>query len=489
MGTFVGMYKDDNAYIPDDRLDEFEERLEKVLQAGGMMSISSVELLGIKVLVLQKAKRQGNGDMEFWYNYFEQDSWEEAGYDKERRKVWSNKVGWSKFNRAMCAAYSLQGMYTEGLTATEYDGEIVSDVPFVGWFNYLFDEVKNVKNYDVWPLFVKYHDPGTKYSYKWTNRYRFTSRGYSYINRYEIMAVERGVDYMMVRIEEPNTDSNAHIAYEGIVKLVTAVRNYVKDSPDDDKFEVLLELVKKHCQKGSKEYSCDYEGDLKEVSKGLLRSDSPAIALKTIAEAFDKYFWELWEEVKDVYKRNLDVMYGAENSYLIPLSTEELFDLEQDDLILYWEKGKTKLSEEFWEFADGVKKQWEDILKKEGSSSFSVKYLLEIMERLYLDYGKLMVIEDFFVETLNNMADKRYFALWNVLAVMMDDTDLINEINELFEDNGALKKDMWGNESKVLRVKSLALGKGVSRNAGREKLRKYIALVGNRELRKKVFGF
>ena len=490
MGTFVGLYSDEEAYIPDDRLEEFEERLEKVLWAGGMMSVEKVSMFGIDTAVLQKVKRQENGDMEFWYNYFEQDSWESAGYDSEKRRVWSGKVEWSKFYNAMLAAYVLQGIYTEGITATKSNGQIVNDMAYVGWFNYLFNEEENIKNHDTWPVFVQFHKPETYY-YEWTDNYPFGRYGYGYICQYEIMAVEKGIDYVLENIEPPNKSFCLGLAYEGIQELITIIRKYVKESVENDKFSVLMKLVKECCKESFKEYNNNYEGDLKEIKSKIHISDSPVIALKVISEEFDKDFWELWAEIKDVYKRQLDALYGAENSFAIPHSTEEFFRLEPDDMIPYWEEdGDIEPSKEFWKFTKSLKKKYEEIMKTEFQQSFSIKHILEIMKSLYCEYARIMVFEDFFNDTINHMEDKRFLALWKICEDMMKDPELIKKVNELYENNGAICKDFRGRKGKILKDRCLnILGKGAYRNEGREKLRKYIALVGNEKLRKKVFGF
>ena len=53
-------------------------------------------------------------EVEFDYNYFEDDIWEDAGFYKNACSVWSQKIGHKHFYEAIIAAYTLEGLYTDG---------------------------------------------------------------------------------------------------------------------------------------------------------------------------------------------------------------------------------------------------------------------------------------------------------------------------------------------------------------------------------------
>lgn len=49
--------------------------------------------------------------MDFFYNYFEDYLWENAGFNKENCYVWSNKIGWGQFHSAVVAASEAEKKY------------------------------------------------------------------------------------------------------------------------------------------------------------------------------------------------------------------------------------------------------------------------------------------------------------------------------------------------------------------------------------------
>lgn len=114
MGSFADIYKAENAKMREDKKAEFEERVEKLFDFGGMMELKVVQLYDNKIATINRVSMDDNG-MEFSYNYFEDNFWECAGYSKKRSAVWSNKIGWSRFSWVMLAAYALEELYTDGL--------------------------------------------------------------------------------------------------------------------------------------------------------------------------------------------------------------------------------------------------------------------------------------------------------------------------------------------------------------------------------------
>ena len=149
MGTFASIYKGNNSFIPEDKRGEFASRVEKLFVAGGMMDMDTVQLFGKNIETIHKAKMGPKG-MNFYYNYFEDNSWENAGFNKNKCCVWSNKIGWSHFNIAVTAAYVLEGQYTEGVSVVLVNGEPVDSWVYIAWMNYLFDDKKfgnDIENY------------------------------------------------------------------------------------------------------------------------------------------------------------------------------------------------------------------------------------------------------------------------------------------------------------------------------------------------------
>ncbi len=157
MGTFAALFYKAGAGIPDEKREEFRVRMEKLFQMGGMMEMEQVQLCGIKAVTIKKASMHDYG-MDFYYNYFEDDCWENAGFDSKSGNVWSGKIGWREFHRVVVAAYVLESLYINGPAVAMVNGDIVTSQEYIGWINYLFQTQYPQKNNDPWALFEALHN-------------------------------------------------------------------------------------------------------------------------------------------------------------------------------------------------------------------------------------------------------------------------------------------------------------------------------------------
>ena len=136
MGTFAD-YSGEMT-IPPHLRKEFTERMMKILHYGGMMNINKVDMFNSEIYLLSPLTLSKNNDVAFYYNYFEDDSWESAGYNAKKCVFWSNKVGGREFCDVVTAAYTLYEMYTDKIGFTLVNGELIDTHSIVGWFNHLF---------------------------------------------------------------------------------------------------------------------------------------------------------------------------------------------------------------------------------------------------------------------------------------------------------------------------------------------------------------
>ena len=77
MGTFLGCVG--KPHIPEDRQEEFQQRMLRLFREGGMMCDESAEMFGKKITLLYAPELREDGHLWFNYNYFEDDCWEDAG--------------------------------------------------------------------------------------------------------------------------------------------------------------------------------------------------------------------------------------------------------------------------------------------------------------------------------------------------------------------------------------------------------------------------
>ena len=490
MGTFADFYCPGKLGIQNK--EEFIEKVEKVFQYGGMMEIERVCLCGKEVTVLRKATMDSEG-MDFHYNYFEDTSWENAGFDIDRCKVWSNKIGWSSFGEAVVAAYVLQEQYTKGTASAIIDGDFVTSWRYVGWLNYLFDEFKHVKNFDTWKLFEECYYSGDDYPAwnEWECWKYFGGKRYGFISSCEIYAVIFGTDEAYEKFEAYDNEDIEELIIKGLKKIKETLKHLVDSGQtnSDEQCTAIMKEIKSYYENESQ------ETQFQDLILGLEVADAPAFLVKGVAEIFKKDFWELWKEIKDVVCRKKGILYSNKGYYVVPVPTQKFFSQHPDDMILYWEDdGKLEFSDELWQWFEHLKAEYNLLLSDDIIIKHPLPYILELMEEAAEDFGRVFTLGEFFEETLENMNDKKYQTLWRLYDNMIHDPELRAAADVIFvpEGPGHEKEGLhyWGKEPKRRLICSWDFIEDKKKyNKGRITLRRYMALLGNKLLREKVLGF
>lgn len=136
MGSFAGYFGE--ARVPEEKKAELKERMLTLLTQGGMMDYNTVSMFGYKLSLLKLPAYDGDENVVVGYNYFEDDRWEDAGYNAKRGDFWSIKIGGSKYATVVCAAYILLEFNSETRMIAAYNGDILTDRGYIGWLNFLF---------------------------------------------------------------------------------------------------------------------------------------------------------------------------------------------------------------------------------------------------------------------------------------------------------------------------------------------------------------
>lgn len=131
--------------------DCFAKQMIKLLNYGGMMRFEKVSLFGYELYLLSPVELSKEGKVNFWFNYFEDCSWENAGFNAKNSKFYSNKIGSCEFSDVILAAYMLCEMYDKTPGFAEIDGNIVDAQFYGGWVNHILGtEFSMKKRYNVW---------------------------------------------------------------------------------------------------------------------------------------------------------------------------------------------------------------------------------------------------------------------------------------------------------------------------------------------------
>ncbi len=90
MGTFGGYTGSMN--IPEEMREEFAEQVIKVLNYGGMMQFERISMYGHEMSLLKPVELHPDGKIWFHFNYFEDESWETAGFDANEGIFYSKRT-------------------------------------------------------------------------------------------------------------------------------------------------------------------------------------------------------------------------------------------------------------------------------------------------------------------------------------------------------------------------------------------------------------
>lgn len=403
-----------------------------------------------------------NKKMNFFYNYFEESFWENAGFDKESLHIWSGKIGWNCFHEAVVAAYVLESLYLDGLAAPAVDGELIATYRYTGWINYLFQEHFLLKNRDPWQLFELLHERKAMEDYGWGG---YTYDGYAAIGYLEIRAVLEGTDAAIGQSKplssvKVNKKVEKNITpIEAIVHAKHLIEGYRKSSSlnAEEQLSLLLGMIRASYEQDVFALMDQYEDErLKDILLCAFRSEVPAFIIKVLAETYDKDFWELWTQNKDVVRR---WMYRNETFEVLPISTAEFFWQDPDDMILFWEEnGSIEFSDDLKKWFMDLKIRYDELVKTNFIIENPLNWIVNLMEYADENYYRIYTMTDFFEETVEHLTDSRYQVLWKVYDEMLHDPEIF------------VRADKKKNKARVT-------------------LRRYMALVANRKLRQNVFGF
>lgn len=484
--------------IEDKKKEEFTEKVEKVFQYGGMMDRERVDLCGKHLRVIRKARMDSDG-MNFYYNYFEDACWENAGFDKDTCMVWSNKISDGAFGKAVIAAYVLEEQYSEGSAIALDDGDFVTEWDYVGWLNYLFGEYNHVKNFDTWKLYENCYYWAREHS-KWDNweewKY-FGGKRYGFISSCEIYTVIYGVDKALKKFEMYAHEKTENIAIKGMRMMRRALKELanIKHANGDVLCDEILSLLRCYYENEEDINTVLQEGDFEDLILGLKIADAPAFLVKGIAEIFEKDFWELWKGIKDVVCRKAKELYGNENCYVEPVPTAKFFDQTPDNMILYWENdGKLIFSDELWKWFEDLKRKYNQLVMDDVIIKKPLPYILGLMEEANDDFYNIYTFADFFEETLEHMSDKKYQTLWRLYDNLIHNQELRKAADVIFvpEGPGHEHEGLFyiGEQPKRRLIERWDfMEKSKKENIGRITLKRYMALLSNKILREKVFGF
>ena len=505
MGTFASYTG--KMDIPEEKRNCFGKQMMKILNYGGMMHLEEVSMFDHKLLLLSPLELSKQGVVYFWYNYFEERSWEDAGFNANDSTFYSCKIGTCEFNRVILAVYMLYEMCVETPGFAKCNGEFLNPWFYGGWLNHILGtEFSAEKRYNLWENAehiafsrLDYDDP-----FSMLELDKMISSGFEVAGGTELADLL----YIIYGTETLETDRIVPGSYpDDVYQCKKALINF-REIAGDNFFEHLLRFLQMDRSKREKNTDT-YLELLAELSLFL-----PArVFVYLAAEINHKPFWELWKEWNDrVYHDEQIKQYASEElqkyrrkwrKIIIPgIKTskflrmdswftfcdtpEELkgkgnYYLSDDDRIFWWDGTDeviisddmdawlTELSDRHRRLMDLPDAGCGDRFK---SSDFIEDFII-LLKEICDYYRRIYPFKTMFYDFIQNLGKKEYRAALALLEM-------------LYEENKE--------EGKVIRYAREEwcwemYSKNVTQNIARLRLKRYLSVMANVKLRKKYFNF
>ncbi len=502
MGTFGGYTGPEK--ISTDKIEEFSNAVSKILYYGGMMHPHSVKMYGKEIILLEPVTINKGEDVDFHYNYFEEEGWENAGYIYKDQHFYSNKIGGDEFSFVVTAVRCLYELYDEGIGLAEINGEIVSSDYYIGWINHLMDEDFSIRRrFNLWEMLENYAFEHIDYC---DNPIQMGQLG-NLIPRY-LMKYAGGIDltdllYIINGTETLCEEEVTDGTYPAdVLRCKNAISAVIEKHGDDKAFSLINDLLKTGYNKRKSEQ--------RDCMKALAEC-SQIIHARTIlylaCELLGKDFWTEWKSVKeDVYNDEKVPKYasddllafrkGGRERPICKLKTsmflkndgfftffdtpEELRDypnyyISDADRLFWWDgSDEVEITEKTDKWLKKRAEEYKEALKDTPDDCDTEKFTKEVIYLLSdveSRYKRVFAFQDMFYEFISNGSKKEYRAAIDVLR-------------KLYEDNAEDGKII-----EVVRGSWDLSSKNVTCNRGRMNMKRYLALLANKELRKKYLGF
>ncbi len=490
MGSFASTMFIGN--IPEEKYLDFEKNEITLIKQSGMMAQCYKRIYGDDDICMLAEPKLEHGDyVDVSYNYFESDSWENAGYSRRYMNFYSNKKGGQQFSLAVLAGHILEGLYTDGFSVVFHDGVPVVEATFLGWINYILKKDFEPKIMSPWQLYEWYHYEHGDEEYMIDQVY--------WDGFLKAQRVDVAQGYIAVKAIRYN--KNVEMFYDSVEGedkfnnlrgLRKAIQNFRTKSQlvENEQVDFLLQIVDdiSNAMRDSKPcLTHDQPIELQSLIVLLLYVNNLVVYVKLIAEIYDTQFWTLWDKFRG---RNILLLDKAmrEKPQIDLVDTAHFFATTNDELLLLGLYTEEKsFSPEMLEWFDELKNTFTEKLSQNVQVKNPIKRICTMLKFAFKEYYKVYAFESFWEETLENLLDKRYWILWLMFEEMLHDPKMLRIVDEIFIPREKQKERYSYDSPRVLEC--IISMEPAQKNFARKRMRDYMALVNNKEVRKMVFGF
>lgn len=497
MGSFAKYYG--NRRMPEDKQELFVEQMRRILDLGGMMDTVEVKMFDQTFTLLQPVGTIKEDKIYFHYNYFEDRGWETACFTPKETDLWSGKIGDYEFSDTMTAAYMLYELYDPDYRFAKKDCEFINDSKTLGWLNHILGTQFSMgKRANLWACIEE-----NTFSEEWSRTEMWMLEALVPYDRRNAVGGIELTDLLCIihgteKLMEDGVQSETYAS--DILQCKQELFQFLGSNPD---IEILWDLLRK----SYKEREQEKAEELLPLAKLTLYMPARVFVYLT-AEIRKDNFWELWKNLycKVYHDEKMKVYAPAEliewrrkrlQEPFAPIRTSDY--LRQDGYFAFYDtpeelKGKANyyLSDDdrlyWWDGSDEVEitvetdawlkelaEQHEEIItnqKSEENSILGLQSFMKMLAEINAYYWHIFPFESMFYDFVEHISQPEYAA----------GIELLHQVADTKENREAGKISNYGG---IGNTKS----KNVTGNSGRIQIKRLYAVMANKPLRQKYFGF
>ena len=274
------------------------------------------------------------------------------------------------------------------------------------WANTALDEHYTTQNGDPWEIYLLLRELGqeTYYSAKDFSSYWYTAIGFKGLM--DIIAVTEGIQAVLDELgqeqykEENDEEYQYRLGRKANVEFMIQTITQFKEESNmsvQEQYEYLIGLVRDVFTDPDNEQTRGKydERNIFQMYCIIMAYKYTAVLGKIIADVYEKDFWEVWDRIKDVAKRE------TIKSQTYDYPTEEFFQVSKDDLIYFWTKEKPiEFSEDLQAWLQGLKSRFEQIIAEGVNMQFPFRRIKATLDFAQEHYVRIYVFDDFMNENL-----------------------------------------------------------------------------------------
>ncbi|GEM_PF-5636157 len=448
MGAYISTY----GYLDTGSLtQDYPQKQELLFRQGGMMQTGFVFIFNIKIHTLRPVRLKPEMKrLDFFYSYFEDTLFENAGLDLEDQFIYSNKVGGGLFSHVVYAAYLLESMCSKTPSVPLYEGEVLKNPEYLGWLNDLFQE--QYQQY-LRPTMLDVLDYAHDVSLDAEQKDFLRTHSHSNPGFFANYAVLCGVDAALQERPLSDCESDRDFCFFYCFSETFQAFREQCPLPEEKQAELLLRVISECYDTHQISSAAEAEKitgfqDFIFLVGYVLCIESPAFPLAVIAEAYHLDFWTIWHRIKPSFRKYRN-WFQPET----PVSTQQFLNLPADDLLILWSEDHAfSFSETMQDWFSQLRKQVSRYSRK-PPEAYSLRQIIQMLDYAEKNYPHLWVFEDFLSETADFLYDTQFQALWHIFHDMLYETPVSDSVQH------------------------------------QKKLKRFFALCANLPLRKKVLGF